>query len=454
MSQSALFDDRDFYPVLLQLVVPIALQQLAMSALNATDVLIVGQLGTTAVAAVGLANQILFLLHLFFFGVGSGAAIFSAQFWGRGDVKNVRSILGLALLLAVGGSVVFTLAAQLAPTFLLRLYSNDPAVIALGSGYLRLAALSYIPTGISAMFGIILRSTGHVRTPMAVSIGALGFKTVLSYVLIFGLLGLPALGVNGAAYALTVARILECVVLLFLTYQHDLPAAARLRELVSIERPLLAQFMRTSMPVIIGEIFWSLGITVYAGIYARISTESIAAYNIASTIEGVAFVPFIGLGNAAAILIGQRIGAGDLDAARRFAGRFVRLSVGGALLTGLLMALVARPVLGWYRISPQAQADALGILFVMSVVLAVKAGNMMMVVGVLRSGGDTRFALLADIGPMWTIGVPLALLGSFVLHLPIYWVVLMVMSEEAVKFAISLWRVLSGRWVNEVVKAL
>ncbi|MFZ1266637.1 MAG: MATE family efflux transporter [Anaerolineae bacterium] len=454
MSQSALFDDRDFYPVLLQLVVPIALQQLAMSALNATDVLIVGQLGTTAVAAVGLANQILFLLHLFFFGVGSGAAIFSAQFWGRGDVKNVRSILGLALLVAVDGSVVFTLAAQLAPTFLLHLYSNDPAVIALGSGYLRLAALSYIPTGISAMFGIILRSTGHVRTPMAVSIGALGFKTALSYVLIFGLLGLPALGVNGAAYALTVARILECVVLLFLTYQHDLPAAARLRELVSIKRPLLTQFMRTSMPVIIGEIIWSLGITVYAGIYARISTESIAAYNIASTIEGVAFVPFIGLGNAAAILIGQRIGAGDLDAARRFAGRFVRLSVGGALLTGLLMALVARPVLGWYRISPQAQADALGILFVMSVVLAVKAGNMMMVVGVLRSGGDTRFALLADTGPMWTIGVPLALLGSFVLHLPIYWVVLMVMSEEVVKFAISLWRVLSGRWVNEVVKAL
>ncbi|MBK9234423.1 MAG: hypothetical protein IPO15_27295 [Anaerolineae bacterium] len=127
----------------------------------------------------------------------------------------------------------------------------------------------------------------------------------------------------------------------------------------------------------------------------------------------------------------------------------MRLSVGGALLTGLLMALVARPVLGWYRISPQAQADALGILFVMSVVLAVKPGNMMMVVGVLRSGGDTRFALLADTGPMWTIGVPLALLGSFVLRLPIYWVVLMVMSEEVVKFAISLWRVLSGRWVNK-----
>lgn len=454
MNQSAPFDDRNFYPVLLQLAVPIASQQLVMSGLNAVDVFIVGQLGATEIAAVGLAGQVLFLLLLFFFGVGSGAAIFSAQFWGRGDVRNVRRVLGLALLLALGGSSVFTLVAQWAPDFVLRRYSDDPAVITLGSHYLRLVALSYIPTGISSMFGMVLRSTGYVRMPLIVSIGALSLKTALSYVLVFGLLGFPALGINGAAYALTAARGLECVVLLFLIYQHNLPAAARPRELADIPRPLLAQFIRTSLPVIVGEIIWSLGITVYAAIYARISTESIAAYNIASTIEGVALVPFIGLGNAAAILIGQRIGAGDLDAARRFAGRFLRLSVGGALGMGVLLAIIARPVLGWYRISPEAQADALAVLFVMSVALAIKAGNMLMIVGILRSGGDTRFALLADTGPMWTVGVPLALLGAFLLHLPIYWVVLMVMVEEVAKFAISLWRVRSGRWVNEVVKAL
>ena len=173
-----------------------------------------------------------------------------------------------------------TVAALLAPTFLLHLYTNDPAVIELGSSYLRLAALSYIPTGISGMFGIILRTTGHVRTPMAVSIGALGLKTVLAYVLIFGLAGLPALGVNGAAISLVLARTLECIILLLLTYRHHLPAAARVRELLDINRNLLTQFMRTSLPVIVGEIIWSLGITVYAAIYAHIGTESIAAYNI------------------------------------------------------------------------------------------------------------------------------------------------------------------------------
>ncbi len=454
MTQTARFDDRDFYPTLLQLAAPIATQQMMMSALNAVDVLIIGQLGTTAVAAVGLANQILFLLLLFHFGVGSGAAIFSAQFWGRGDLSNVHRILGLALLVATGGSLVFTLAALLAPTFLLRLYTTDPAVVELGSRYLRLAALSYIPTGITSMFGIILRTTGHVRTPMAVSIGALGLKTVLSYTLIFGLAGLPALGVNGAAVSLVLARSLECIILMILTYRYALPAAARLRELFDLNRSLVLQFIRTSLPVIVGEIIWSLGITVYSGIYARIGTESIAAYNIASALEGVALVPFIALGNAAAVLIGQRIGAQDAAAARRFARRFLQLSVGGALLIGLILFLVIRPVLGWYRISAQAQADAQGILIVMAVVLAIKAGNMMMIVGILRSGGDTRFALLADTGPMWVLGVPLALLGSFVLRLPIYWVVLMVMIEEATKFALSLWRVRSGRWVNDVVRAL
>ncbi len=447
-------NDRDFYQTLLQLAIPIALQQLMMSGLNAVDQLIVGQINETAVAAVGLASQILFLLHLFHFGVGSGAAIFSAQFWGRGDRPNVQRVLGLALLLAVGGSLLFALAALLAPAFLLSLYSNDPAVVALGSRYLRLASLSYIPTAISSMYGIILRSTGFVRTPMAVSMGALSFKTALTYALVFGTVGLPALGLEGAGVALTIARWLECIVLVWLTYHFDLPAAARLRQLFDISRALVGRFIRTSLPVIVGEIVWSLGITVYAGIYARISTDSFAAFNIAGTIENVALVPFIALGHTAAVMIGQRIGAGETGAARLFANRFLRLATAGALLMALLMFLLGQPLLGLYRIADATRAEAWRVIIVMVLVLWIKAGNMMMIVGILRSGGDTRFALFSDTGPMWIVGVPLALIGAFVLRLPIYWVVAMVMFEEALKFALSVWRVTSNRWVHDVVKTL
>ncbi len=450
--QSSLFSDRAFYSTLLRLAVPIAIQQLVMNALNAVDVLMIGQLGDTSVAAVGLANQVFFLMSLFLFGVGSGSAIFSAQFWGRGDVSNVRRMLGLALLLGITGSALFSLAAVLAPEFVLSLYSRDPAVVAAGSRYLRVVGLCYVPTAVTAIYGMILRSTRQVKIPMAVSVGALSLKTVLAYVLIFGLFGVPAMGIMGAAVATCVARGVECIAMLTLTYRLKLPAAAKLHELLDINRELVNRFVRTASPVILGEILWSLGITVYTGIYARIGTGSVAAVNIASTIEGVALVPFMGLGNAAAIMLGNRIGAGDIEDAMDYARRFLFLAVGGALAMGVLIFISRAVLLSLYRISPEARQDALGVLAVMSVVLWLKAANMVMIVGILRSGGDTRFALVADTGPMWLLGVPIALLGGLVLGLPVYLVVLMVViADEGTKFIISLWRVRSARWIHNVV---
>jgi Na+-driven multidrug efflux pump len=194
--------------------------------------------------------------------------------------------------------------------------------------------------------------------------------------------------------------------------------------------------------------------TTYAGIYARIGTESVAAVNIASTIEGVALVPFMGLGNACAIILGNRIGAGDTSTAAEYARRFLRLVITGGLALGVVIFAISGPVMAYYRISPQAQSDARGVLAVLAAVLWLKGANMLMIVGILRSGGDTRFALFADTAPLWFIGVPMALLGAFVLHLPVYWVVLMVMSDEVTKFILSLWRVLSGHWINNVVQAM
>ena len=454
MQRVRLLGDRTFYAAVMQIAVPIAAQQLVMNALNAVDVLMIGQLGEQAVAAVGLANQMFFLLSIFLFGVGSGSAIFSAQFWGRGDVANVRRVLGLALVLGVGGAGLFSLLAVLAPQAVLGLYSTDPAVIALGSRYLRVVGLCYVPTAVTTMYGIILRSTRNVRVPMAVSVAALSFKTVLAYGLIFGYAGLPALGVPGAAVATCIARCLECIAMLAVTYGRGLPVAARPGQMIGLPHGFLGRFVRTALPVILGELLWSLGITVYTGIYAHIGTESVAAVNIAGTIESIALVPFIGLGNACAVLLGNFIGSGDLDSAVTYARRFLALTILVALGVGLLIFAGAGKVLDLYRISSEAQRYARYILMVISGALWLKAANMMSIVGIMRSGGDTRFALFVDSGPLWLIGVPLALLGAFVLHLPVYWVALMVVADEATKFGIGLWRVSSGRWINNVVQAL
>ena len=450
-----LFTDRKFYSVMLKVALPIAAQSLVFNLLNAVDVLLIGQLGETSVAAVALSNQWTFLMNLFLFGAGSGTAIFTAQFWGRHDVPNLRRAFGIGLTIGLVGSALFAAIAFFAPTFVLSLYTNDVEVVTLGAPYLRIVALSYMFTALTTIFGITLRTTRHVKLPVGVSVFALTFKTVLAYSLIFGYLGLPEMGIIGAAVATVIARIVECGVLLFLTYRWHLPPALALRDMRGVNRAFLATFAVTTVPVILNEVIWAMGTSVYAGIYARISTEAVAAVNISSTIEGVALVPMFGIGNACAIILGNYIGGGEEPLARDYARKFLALSIAVGLAAGVLIFGASRFILGAYNISAESAYYARGVMTVMSSALWLKAANLLIIVGILRSGGDTRFSLFVDTAPMWLLGIPAALLGAFVFRLPVYLVLLMVLvADELTKFIIAMWRVRSGRWLRNVVQAL
>jgi putative MATE family efflux protein len=449
-----LSDDNRFFPAMLRLAAPIGLQQLVMASLNAIDVVMIGQLGETAVAGAGLANQFFFLLSLVIFGIGSGSGVFGAQFWGRRDVESIRRVLGIGLIMSLATGCAFAALAVFAPQVVLGVYSADPAVIEVGSSYLRIAGLGYVVTAITGIYAYLMRSTGNVRLPMAVSICALSLKTGLSYLLIFGHLGFPEMGVAGAAISTCVARYLECIVLLALIYGRRLPVAASLREMTGFigVRGLVSRFLRTAMPVILGEFGWALGNTAYNLIYARIATDSIAAYSIAATIEGLALVPFIGLTNAAAIMIGNRIGAGEEDRSAQYAGKFLSLAASGGVAVGVLMAASSGVIFTLYKITDLTEFYARIILLMMATVLWIKASNFVMIAGILRGGGDTRFAFAADAGCAWFIGIPLAAVGAFVFGLPVYWVFLMALSEEVVKFDLSLRRVVSKQWIHNVVQ--
>jgi putative MATE family efflux protein len=450
-----LFTDRKFYSVMLKVALPIAAQSLVFNLLNAVDVLLIGQLGETSVAAVALSNQWTFLMNLFLFGVGSGTAIFTAQFWGKHDVTNLRKTFGIGLVIGVVGATLFAATGILAPAGVLRIYTNDLEVVALGAPYLRVVAMSYVFTALTTVFGITLRTTRHVKLPVGVSVFALTFKTALAYCLIFGYLGLPELGIMGAAVATVIARIVESAVLLTLAYRWRLPPALRLSDMRGINRAFLTTFAITTVPVILNEVIWALGTNVYAGIYARISTEAVAAVNIASTIEGVALVPMFGIGNACAIILGNAIGGGEEPLARDYARKFLAVSIAVGLAAGLVIFGASRFILGAYNISPEAASYARGVMTVMSSALWLKAANLLIIVGILRSGGDTRFSLFADTAPMWLLGIPAALLGAFALRLPVYFVLLMVLvADEFTKFVIAMWRVRSGRWLRNVVQAI
>ena len=444
------YRDPDYFRNIQKIALPIIVQQLMFSGLNMLGVIFVGQKGDASVAAVGLAGQIAFLLNLVHFGIISGAAMFTAQFWGKQDIPNLRRVLGLCLMLAIAASLIFFSLAQLLPEQILRVYSQDPVVIELGTEYIRTFSWTFLFFAITFSYALVMRSTGNVKLPTAVSVGALLISTFLSYSLIFGKFGLPELGIQGAAVAAVIARFLECVTLLALIYARKSPVAASFRDLTDFDRVFLGRVIKPMLPVILNELFWSLGITTYNIIYGRMGTQSYAAINIVATIEQVAFVLFIGISNATSVLVGNRIGAGKEEEAYLYAGRSLGIGVVGGLLLGILLQFVKAPILSLYNVSPEVIQNAGNIINVVTFFLWIRVNNMTTVVGILRAGGDTRFSLFLDGIIIWIVGVPMAYLGAFVFDFPVYLVYLCAMSEEATKWVLGINRYLSRKWINNL----
>lgn len=444
------YRDPEYFRLLFKIGIPIALNQLFFSGLNMAGNVMVGQRGDVAMAAVGLAGQIYFLLTLFLFGVASGSAMVTAQLWGKKDIPGIRKVLALCLWMSIAISGMFVFASETIPAQILSIYSKDPEVIALGSSYLKILAGSFVFFAITFSFGLVLRSIGNVKLPVSVSVLSLALNILLSYGLIFGKLGLPEMGVLGAAWAVLISRILECAALLALIYASRSPVAASLRDLMSFDGRFFVRVMKPVLPVILNEIFWALGITAYNAVYGHISTEALAAINIMATADGIAMTLFMGIANATSVIVGNQIGAGEQEKAYRYTGRSLGLGIGLAVLVGFLVLLLRSPVISMYKVSPQAAEAAYRLLTILGLLLWMRMTNMIVIIGMLRAGGDTYFSLFLDGFVIWILGVPMALLGAFVFDLPIHWVYLMVMSEELTKFILGLRRYFTRRWIHDL----
>jgi putative MATE family efflux protein len=447
-----LYLEPTFYRRVLTLALPITLQEFLFSVLNLAISLVVGQLGNVPVAAVGLCNQIYFLFNLLLFGITSGASIFGAQYWGQRDVPNIRRVLGLSLALSVAGSAVFTLITLFLPEAALGIYSRDPAVIALGRTYLQISGFSCLFMAINYSYAAMLRSVGEVRMPMVVNVLALAINLTLSYGLVLGQLGLPRLEAVGAAYGLGLSRCLACVVLVSIVYWKKMPLASTLRQMFSFSRQQAWAVLQRMLPVAFNEIIWALGVAVYNIIYARLGTDALAAVNVVSAIDGLAFVPFLGLGGACAVLVGHEIGAGNRAQAIRYASLLLALTTACGMVVGLAVWAMGPKVLVFYKVSPETTAYAQGIIAFLSLGVWVRASNFILFVGILRAGGDTHFAFVFDAGSIWLVGVPLASLGAFVLHWPVPLVYLLTLSDELFKGCIVFGRFASGKWIHRLAQ--
>jgi putative MATE family efflux protein len=308
-------------------------------------------------------------------------------------------------------------------------------------------------TAVTVSYVAVLRSITLVKLTVIVSVLALGLKTLLAYLLIFGIGVFPEMGVRGAAIGTAVGWIFQCILLLILVYALKTPLAANPLSFFRFSRPFVMNVLKTSMPAAINEVLWSVGFSSYNAVYARIGTDAIAAVNINATIEELMFVLFIGLGNACAVMIGNQIGAGAKDIAFEYGRRFLIIGVTVAVIGGVVSFSLRETVISLYEISPAAENNLRGLMAVFAMSAWLKMLNFILFIGAMRAGGDTRYAMFVELFSVWGIGVPSALIGGFVLHLPVYGVYALVLLEEAAKAVIVSRRFLSRKWIHDLVNA-
>jgi putative MATE family efflux protein len=452
-SADGILRDKQFYRKLTALSLPIMLQNLLASSLSFIDTLMIGQLGEVQLAAVGLANQMFFLVILLFFGISSGSSIFFAQFWGSGDRRSIHKTLALALIIGITGAGFVSAASVLFPAGIMRIFTPDAEVIASGSDYLRIVGVSYLFTAVTFIFSSALRSTGSPRLPLAVSAVSMSLNALFNYLLIFGKFGFPEMGVQGAALATAVARGIEMVLIVLLSYRLKKPIAAPLKDYFQFDRAFTAVFVRTVTPVVLNEVAWSLGMVMYKIVFARMGTSVIASVNVTEAIQSLFTVIFIGTGNGFAIMIGNKIGEKDPVEAHRYAGGSLILGFLLGSAVGLVMLLFSPLLPLAFQVSSSIRIMTSRSLALLGLLLGLKTYNMHSIVGVLRSGGDTRFSLLLELTSVWCVGVPLALFGGLVLGIPIYWLYVLVSVEEVYKLLIGTRRIRSGKWLNDLTSA-
>ena len=446
--------DKEFMRRLMAIVLPIAMQSLLTSLVSASDALMLGFLDQSSLSAISLAGQVAFVLSLFYMAITIGASVLAAQYWGSGDQETVEKVLGISLRISIPVSAVFFLCALLIPQYLMRIFTPDETLIALGIPYLRIVSFSYLLMGVSQMYLNIMRSTGRVKESSTYASIAVVLNIVLNIMLIFGLLGLPRMEIRGAALATVIARVVE----LALCVKADLVPESNvvrmhLRHIVRVDRDLHRDYYHYMLPVLANSIAWGIGVTMFSVILGHLGSDAVAANSIATIISNIVVCFCNGLGSGAAVIMGNTMGAGELETARQYSGRLIGLSVLFGALSGAVVLLLIPVSLRFAGSLTQTARHYLVWMMVMCAVYSIgKSLNGVLITGLFCAGGDTRFGFYCDLINMWCFIVPVSLLAAFVLHLPVLAVYFILHLDEFVKIPFEMRHYYRFGWLKNITE--
>ena len=439
---------------LVKIAAPIAIQGIVSATLSMVDNIMVGFLGETELAAVGVGSQLFMVHYLVLFGILSGSATFMAQFYGTKDMGNIRKVIGFDFsLLAVFGVLIFTLA-NCFTGGILSLYTEDPAVKVLAAQYVRINSFSFLLLAVSAPLEMAFKATQQVRIPMIISTVIFFTNISINYVLIFGKLGFPKMGVAGAAIGTLSSRIIEVLMNSFFAFRDRNEFFGRIGSYFGWDRELIKRIIKNATPTTLNEFLWSFGQTMYVAAFSRISTTAYAAYQAANSIFNIFNFAAFSIGDAALILIGEKLGEGDIDYTWKLSRHLIKASLIAGVVIGAITILLSGMLSGLFNLTADGKMYTRYILIVFGSTMAADLFNGLQIAGILRAGGDTRFAMISESMCIWFIAVPLAFTAVLVWHLPVHLALLVTRAEMLVRGTILAKRYMSKKWMNTVINDL
>lgn len=444
--------NKSLYKQLSGIVAPIAVQYLMSSLVTASDAFMLGFLDQNSLSASSLAGQTAFVFSLFYGAFVFGLTVLAAQYWGKGDKKTAEEVLAITMRYSLLVGLVFTLATALIPTQIMRFFTSDDVLIEAGAKYLRMVSLSFLLTGFTQTYFGMMKVCGRAKLSSLIGSLSVLINIFLNAMLIFGIGIFPKMNIEGAALATVLARVFETVMVAIAVLGRLCPSFNPRLMLRSGNKELHMDYWRYTVPLLINQIGWGGGVTMYSVIMGHLGSDAVAANSIASIVRSMIASLCWGIASGVGIIIGGMLGRNELDEAKKAGGIFVRLSIWIGAASGAAILAVTPLVLHFIQLAPQAQHYLKYMMLMAAYYIIGNSLNSTIISGVFPSGGDTKFGMLCDVITLWVVVVPMGMIGAFVLKLPVLAVAFILTLDEFVKIPAVYRHYMKYKWVRNITK--